>query len=62
MIEVRLVTGCVQYEQAWKGLLPQLWEYTKKHNPDCVKINSEAFDGESDRESDGDIDEELDDG
>ena len=37
MIEVRLVTGCVQYEQAWNGLLPQLWEYTKKNNPDCVK-------------------------
>lgn len=50
MIEVGLVTGCQQYQEAWKGLLPQLWEYTKK-NPDWVKINSPE-----------ELDEELDDG
>ena len=36
-------------------------ESTQKNNPDCVKINSEEFDGDSDGEI-GDIDEELDDG
>ena len=59
MIEVRLVTGCEQYSQAWKGLLPQLWEYTKKTNPDYIKVNSSK---KFDEEIDGDLDEEVDDG
>ena len=44
MIEVRLVTGCHQYQEAWKGLLPQLWDYTKKHNPDCSEQDPEELD------------------
>ena len=42
MIEVRLVTECSKYEEAWSKLLPQLWEHAKMTNPDCL---CENFDG-----------------
>ena len=42
MIEVRLVTECSKYEEAWSKLLPQLWEHAKTTNPDCLCVN---FDG-----------------
>ena len=49
MIEVRLVTGCVQYETSMEGATPTTVGVHKKNNPDYVKINSsEEFDGERD--------------
>lgn len=32
MIEIRLVSQCSKYEEAWGQLLPQLWEHAKATN------------------------------
>jgi len=39
MIEVRLVTGCSKYEEAWTKLLPQLWEHATGSNLDCTNFD-----------------------
>ena len=39
MLEARLLTDCSTYEKAWEQLLPQLWEYAKVTNPDCINFD-----------------------
>lgn len=39
MEEVRLVTQCSKYEEAWEKLLTQLWEYAKQTSPDSLNFS-----------------------
>ena len=44
MIEVRLVTQCSQYEEAWGQILPQLWEHAKTTDLDCINFEGNPED------------------